>query len=102
MNIARSASDFLEKASNLIELCQQAKNLFQAGTADEKQQLLRFVASNLVLDRKKVLVDYKKHFDALIKAAESFDWLPMLYESRDTISSLNWGRLLEFPKLARV
>lgn len=78
MGIARSTSDFLQKASNLIQLCQQAKNLFRAGTADEKQQLLRFVASNLLLDRKKVLVDYKKPFDAMIKAAESFDWLRRL------------------------
>ncbi|MFA6521592.1 MAG: recombinase family protein [Candidatus Gracilibacteria bacterium] len=75
LKMATGAKNWLEESSNLLKLCQQAKRIFEAATHDEKQQLLKFVSSNLVLDRKKVLVDYKKPFASIVEAAKSTNWL---------------------------
>lgn len=75
LKIATSTKNWLEESSNLLKLCQQATKLFKAATHEEKQQLLEFVSSNLVLDHKKVLVDYKKPFNSVVEAAKSSNWL---------------------------
>lgn len=61
-NLKHKSLDWLEKSSNLLKLANQAKNLFETATREQKLELLNYVSSNRVLRGKEVVFEYNKPF----------------------------------------
>ncbi len=62
----------------LLSLASKASDLFKDSKVEQKQQLIRFVLSNMTLEGKKLHYQVKKPFDAMIECAKSQEWLPRL------------------------
>ena len=59
---ADSSYSWLEQSSNLLNLVNEAGELFKQANSEQKHQLLNFVSSNLVLKDKKLSYTYKEPF----------------------------------------
>ncbi len=62
----------------LLSLASKAPELFKVSKVEQKQQLIKFVLSNMTLKGKELQYQVKKPFDALIECAKSQEWLPRL------------------------
>lgn len=65
-------------AKYILEVTNQAHDLFVSSEVDEKRQLLKFLLQNLKLDGKKVLYDVQKPFDLIVDAFDSQLWCARL------------------------
>ncbi|KKS59757.1 MAG: Recombinase [candidate division WWE3 bacterium GW2011_GWF2_42_42] len=68
--------DWIGESSKLIELCQNAKNLFLYGNEEQKRVLLKSVASKLILINGNVDFRLNIPFEALVNVNECSNWLP--------------------------
>lgn len=76
----------------LLSLASKAPELFKVSKVEQKQQLIKFVLSNMTLKGKELQYQVKKPFDALIECAKSQEWLPLVDTLRT--SFLFWGNNL--------
>ena len=70
-------------AKYLFELANRAYDLFVGSEIEERRQLIKLVLQNIRVDGKTVLYDVVKPFDTVIKYADHFDWLPIIYNYRN-------------------
>ena len=66
---------FLITSSYLFELANKSEELFMNSEVEQKRQLINFVLSNLTLDGKKLVWEYKKPFDMMALCTKSSNWL---------------------------
>ncbi len=60
----------------VLELANNAYELFKSSEIEEKRQLLKFTLQNLVLDGKTIRSQAQKPFDIILNCADSHSWLP--------------------------
>lgn len=66
---------FLLTSSHIMELANRAPELYQNSKEEQKRQLVNFVLSNLRLEGKKLLYNYKKPFNELALCSKNANWL---------------------------
>jgi hypothetical protein len=64
-------------ARQILNLAQQAKELFMSSKWDEKQQLLRFFYSNLKLNAEKLDVELREPFKMMSATHDQHVWRPL-------------------------
>ena len=81
--IARAIKDHINAnescliiAQAVLNLAQQAKEIFLSSNINEKQQLLKFVFSNLRMDGEKLDLELKEPFSVFAKMGDQPEWLP--------------------------
>jgi site-specific DNA recombinase len=62
-------------AQTVLSLAQRARKIFESSNMDEKQQLLRFVYSNFILDAKKLDLELREPFLSMAKTPCHPGWL---------------------------
>lgn len=62
-------------AQTVLSLAQRTREIFESSNMDEKQQLLRFVYSNLTLDAKKLDLELREPFLSMTKIQDQPGWL---------------------------
>lgn len=61
-------------AQEVLEITKDAKNIFMSSKLKEKQQLLSFFCSNLMLDVENLFVELKKPFDEIVNRGDQHIW----------------------------
>lgn len=80
-NHVKANIDYIQLGTNLFELSQMGKNLYQNyATWEEKRELLNFVFSNLKIKDEKIIPTYQNGFQLLAGRAKNQNWL----RSRDS------------------
>lgn len=64
----------LNAAREVLELAKQAKEIFMSSSLDEKQQLLRFFFSNLILDNEKLDLELHPPFNDIVFCNDQHIW----------------------------
>ncbi len=71
-----------EFASDLIEICKDASNLFKLASPEKKRILINLVQSNAIMKDEKLLVELKSVFYGMAKIAKSYKWYPQANSNR--------------------
>ncbi len=66
---------FLISSSYVLELANRAKELFEGSQAAQKNQLLRFVLANAIVNGEKLLPQLKTPFAGILLCNRNEDWL---------------------------
>lgn len=74
--------DYYLKANKLLELAKNAHLLFEKAEIEQKRKLLNFVFQNSKLRGKKLEVEAKMPFDAILLGNKTNNWLHLLDEVR--------------------
>ena len=85
--------NYLEDAKTTLELCNQLKSLYDAGSLEEKAGLAKIVASNYSLIDGTLYPQMRKPFDLVAKGLSSSEWLPESYPE----TTLFRSGILDFP-----
>ena len=67
---------FLITSSYLLNLANRAEELFVSSEVEQKRQLINFVLSNLKLNDKQLVWEYKKPFEMMAFCNKNSNWLP--------------------------
>ena len=67
--------EFMTSSNYILELANNAQELFESSEAETKRLLINLVLSNLQLKEKTLLWDYKKPFDAMFVSHKNQFWL---------------------------
>ena len=62
-------------AQTVLDLARRAREIFESSNMDEKQRLLKFLYSNLLLDAENLHVKLREPFLSMLKMANQPDWL---------------------------
>jgi hypothetical protein len=68
----------LVAAKEILEIAQQAKQLFMSSKLDEKQQLLSFFFSNLSLNAGNLDLELREPFKYMSKSQDQHVWRPLV------------------------
>jgi hypothetical protein len=79
----------LETAKEILELTQQAKQIFLSSKLDEKQQILGFFFSNLTLNSEKLDLELREPFKNMSKPHDQTVWRHSLC----TLRTFRWSTL---------
>ncbi len=75
--------DYYFKANKLLELAKNAHLLFEKAEIEQKRKLLNFVFQNSKLRGKKLEVEAKMPFDAILLGNKTNNWLPLINAFRN-------------------
>lgn len=79
LNSLQDAEDnYYITASYLLQLANQAYELFKGSEIEEKRQILKLILQNPVLEGRTIRYDLLKPFDTILDCADNKLWLPRL------------------------
>lgn len=70
-------------AKYLVDLTQQAYELFKSSEVEERRQLIKLVLSNLKVEGKKVVYEAQKPFNMILDFTDRQAWLPRLDSNQE-------------------
>lgn len=73
---------YIHSGIQLLELAQNASNIFKKGSSSQKREILSFVLSNSKLTSENIEFEFKNPFDMLVEVSKSKNWLGWLDEIR--------------------
>lgn len=79
---SKASEEYYVTANTILNLAQQAYDIFQRSETEEKRQLLNFVFQNMQLDQRELVFSVRKPFDTLVESNPR----PTLGERRDSCS----------------
>lgn len=79
-NVNKADNAFLKSSISVLELAQNASEIFKSADPEQKQRILNFVTSNLLWNGEKLVPTLAEPFDILLQTSKTQDWLPVLDE----------------------